>query len=47
MASKPDAEQRSVFACKVIVAKKTQMTELSDELRYNLMGVINSEKNVE
>jgi len=41
MASQPDSEPRSVLACKVIVAKGMQITELSHELRYNLMGGIN------
>jgi hypothetical protein len=41
MASQPNSEPRPVLACKVIVAEGMQITELSDELRYNLMGVIN------
>ena len=45
MASQPHAEPRSVLACKVIVAEGMQITELSDELRYNLMGVIRPCKN--
>jgi hypothetical protein len=45
MASQPDAEPRSVLACKVIVAEGMQITELSDELRYNLMGVIKASEN--
>jgi NADH dehydrogenase/NADH:ubiquinone oxidoreductase subunit G len=40
MASQPDAPPRTVLACKVLVAEGMQITELSDELRYNLMGVI-------
>jgi hypothetical protein len=40
MASQPDAPPRAVLACKVLVAEGMQITELSDELRYNLMGVI-------
>lgn len=47
MASSSYAGPRSVLACKVIVAEGMQVTELSDELRYNLMDVINSAKNVE
>ena len=41
MANQPDARPRAVLACKVLVAEGMQITELSDELRYNLMGVIN------
>jgi len=41
MAGQPDARPRAVLACKVLVADGMQITELSDELRYNLMGVIN------
>jgi len=44
MASQPHSEPRCVLACKVIVAEGMQITELSDELRYNLMSVIDSEK---
>jgi len=40
MASQPDAPPRGVLACKVLVAEGMQITELSEELRYNLMGVI-------
>jgi NADH dehydrogenase/NADH:ubiquinone oxidoreductase subunit G len=40
MANQPDAPARTVLACKVLVAEGMQITELSDELRYNLMGVI-------
>jgi hypothetical protein len=40
MASHPEAEPRPVLACKVIVAEGMQISELSEELRLNLMGVI-------
>ena len=40
MASQPNSPPRSVLACKVLVGEGMQITELSDELRYNLMGVI-------
>jgi len=40
MASQPDAPPRGVLACKVLVAEGMQITDLSEELRYNLMGVI-------
>ena len=40
MASQPDGHPRAVLACKVLVAEGMQIIELSDELRYNLMGVI-------
>jgi hypothetical protein len=40
MASQPDAPPRSVLACKVLVAEGMQITELSDELRYNLTAAI-------
>jgi hypothetical protein len=40
MASQPDVPPRSVLACKVLVAEGVQITDLSEELRYNLMGVI-------
>jgi hypothetical protein len=40
MANQSGIEPRSVLACKVIVAEGMQITELADELRYNLMGVI-------
>ncbi len=40
MAGHQDGPPRTVLACKVLVADGMQITELSDELRYNLMGVI-------
>lgn len=40
IAGQTDDPSRSVLACKVLVAEGMQITELSDELRYNLMGVI-------
>jgi len=40
MGSQPGGAPRAVLACKVVVAEGMQITELSDELRYNLMGVI-------
>jgi hypothetical protein len=36
----PAATVRTVLACKVIVAEGMQITDLSEELRYNLMQVI-------
>lgn len=41
MEGQPEARPRAVLACKVLVAEGMVITELSDELRYNLMGVIN------
>jgi len=40
MGTQPDAPPRAVLACKVPAAEGMQITELSEELRYNLMGVI-------
>ncbi|MDR3678052.1 MAG: hypothetical protein P4N24_21405 [Acidobacteriota bacterium] len=40
LASQPEEPPRSVLACKVLVAEGMQITDLSEELRYNLMGVI-------
>jgi NADH dehydrogenase/NADH:ubiquinone oxidoreductase subunit G len=40
MAGQEDGPPRTVLACKVLVADGMQISELSDELRYNLMGVI-------
>jgi hypothetical protein len=40
MANQPDAPLRTVLACKVLVAEGMQIRELSDELRYNLIGMI-------
>jgi len=40
MEGQPDAPPRGVLACKVLVAEGMQITDLSEELRYNLMGVI-------
>jgi predicted molibdopterin-dependent oxidoreductase YjgC len=40
MASEPDVPPRAVMACKVLVAEGMQITELSEELIYNLKGVI-------
>jgi NADH dehydrogenase/NADH:ubiquinone oxidoreductase subunit G len=40
MAGQSDSRPRAVLACKVLVAEGMQITELSDEVRHNLMGVI-------
>ena len=40
MPGQPDAPPRPVLACKVLVAEGMQITDLSDELRYNLTRVI-------
>jgi len=40
MASQRDVPPRSTLACKVIVADGMQITELSEELRHNLIGLI-------
>jgi len=40
IASQPDTPPRSMLACKVLVAEGMQITDVSEELRYNLMGVI-------
>jgi NADH dehydrogenase/NADH:ubiquinone oxidoreductase subunit G len=36
----PDVPPRAILSCKVIVADGMQITQLSDELRYCLMGAI-------
>jgi NADH dehydrogenase/NADH:ubiquinone oxidoreductase subunit G len=40
MAGHSDAPPRAVLACKVLVAEGMHIVDLSEELRYNLMGVI-------
>ena len=40
LSGQPDAPPRAILSCKVIVADGMQITQLSDELRYCLMGVI-------
>lgn len=40
MASQPNAEPRPVLACKMLVADGMQITELSDELKWTLRGVL-------
>jgi len=40
LASQPDVPPRAVMACKVLVTEGMQITELSEELIYNLKGVI-------
>lgn len=40
MENQPGAKARTVLACKVLVAEGMQISELSDELRYNLSEVI-------
>jgi len=40
MANQPDAPPRAALACKVLVGEGMQIIELSDELRYNLIGAI-------
>lgn len=40
MASQQEAQPRAVLSCKVLVAEGMQITELSEELRYCMMGVL-------
>jgi len=40
MANQPDVPPRTILACKVLVAEGMQITELSDELHYNLIESI-------
>ena len=40
MAGQPGGPPRAVLACKVLVAEGMQIVDLSEELRYNLMGAI-------
>ena len=40
LASQPGVPPRAILSCKVIVAEGMEIVELSEELRYNLMGVI-------
>jgi len=40
VSNQPDAPPRTILACKVLVADGMQITELSEELRYCMMGVL-------
>jgi len=40
MAGQSDARPRAVLSCKILVAEGMQITELSEELRYCLTGVL-------
>lgn len=40
VASQPDSPPRAVLSCKVLVAEGMQVTELSDELKYCMMGAL-------
>ena len=42
MEGQPDQRPRTALSCKVLVAAGMQITELSDELRYCLTGVLPS-----
>ena len=41
-ASRADLQFRSVLACKLLVADGLEVTQLSDELKWTLMGVLKS-----
>jgi len=41
MDGQKDVAPRSILACKVLVAQGMQIVELSDELKWGLLGVLN------
>jgi NADH dehydrogenase/NADH:ubiquinone oxidoreductase subunit G len=38
--NQPDSEPRAVLSCKVLVADGMQISELSDELKWTLRGIL-------
>jgi len=40
MANQPDAVARPVLACKIMVAEGMEITDLADELKWSLSGVL-------
>jgi NADH dehydrogenase/NADH:ubiquinone oxidoreductase subunit G len=40
MAGQPEAQPRAALSCKLLVADGMQVTELSEELRHCMMGIL-------
>ena len=40
VAGQPDGKPRAALSCKILVAEGMQITELSEELRYCMMGTL-------